>query len=458
MRTLIETFGTNLGGGGAYVARTRLDEMTKAALHSGKHVILFGQPGQGKSALLRNNMDPAAIVCFVQCARKQNLPDVYRQIIANANVSVTTDKKISKKRKLSASVKIFSAEGDQTEEHVEKFVTIDLGNIVDVARILKDSHFNQRIVVNDFHHLSYSAQFQLANDLKYLFENTAYRLIVVGCWLDETRMLDLNSQLGSYIEQIHVDPWPPAMLLEVLKQGERALNIRFSDPIRKSLCESAYSCIRNLHELAFEFCRGTGYNFPLSAHREIADEREFNRAVDLVYGRSFRRYDIIFQRFCRRKVIALTETQIRQEARDPPMRGRNIAEAVAELKARIAAWNEKWHRAALIRRGVLNGLVKRRWADEKGIVDLPDLAKGIDDIHSLAGKTSLSEVRKAVKKLESAQEDEDLWPLPISYDRIGDRIHIQDCKMIAYLQRTSAADLSEFYHDHTVGFVPYRMP
>src|SRR2546426_639536 len=105
MTTLTEALGTPGGKllPRAYVERPEGDGRFTAALREGMHVALFGTSGVGKTALVQRHVDPARLL-FVQCLARQRVPEVYRTMLAEAGARVKTETRLTRRRRLSASL------------------------------------------------------------------------------------------------------------------------------------------------------------------------------------------------------------------------------------------------------------------------------------------------------------------------------------------------------------------
>jgi hypothetical protein len=82
------------------------------------HFAVFGTPGIGKSALIRHHVDASDLI-FVKCLKGQGAPDVYRSILSEVGARIRTESRLSKKRQLSATLKIFSGETERGTETTE---------------------------------------------------------------------------------------------------------------------------------------------------------------------------------------------------------------------------------------------------------------------------------------------------------------------------------------------------
>jgi hypothetical protein len=230
----------------AYVDRRAVEEAFAEGLAAQTHIVVFGTPGVGKSALVRRNIDWSDLI-FVECLRGQQAPDVYRSILSEVGARIRIETRLSKKRRLSATLKFFAAGTERGTENTETEVTIDLGNVGDVFRILRSRgdarHF---ILLNNFHVLTRGVQRRIVGDLQYVFERTDFRAIILGNWTSQAYLADLNSFLPSFATDVHVTMWSDDELIAVLQKVEKSLNVSFDTDVADELIARSVGSVREL--------------------------------------------------------------------------------------------------------------------------------------------------------------------------------------------------------------------
>src|SRR4051794_13632275 len=110
---------TERGHPAAYIPRRDLDARMQEALSGGRHVVLYGPPSQGKTALLSHNIKFQEC-CVIDCRSDLKRSDIYRILLANSGFSVTVNTKKKGRLGGKATLKVFgssaSAEaGGETE-------------------------------------------------------------------------------------------------------------------------------------------------------------------------------------------------------------------------------------------------------------------------------------------------------------------------------------------------------
>lgn len=283
-------FGTSRQLPQSYVPRTPQEVQLAAALSAGVHFVVWGEPRQGKSSLLRHQLQKVPH-CIIQCAYSQRRFDVYRMILREAGASVAVERKRRRARGIGATVKIFAGNISSESETTERTFDIDISNINDVLRIIEDSRFDKVVVLDDFHYLGRSVQRQILQDMKAIYEKSSLMIVLVGIWGDRDQLLGLHMDLGGRVDAIEVPRWSENELAEVLDKGQSLLNLHFSPSARIKLIASAQQSIGVLQELAFATCLEATQLLPThySGQAEINDEL-VERAVKQVAEHSIARF------------------------------------------------------------------------------------------------------------------------------------------------------------------------
>ena len=256
----------------AYVERAGVDDRFVDALVDATHISVYGTPGVGKTALIQKHVEASQLL-YVECLKGQQAPDVYRSILAEAGARVKTETKLTKKRQLSATLKIFSAGSERDVESTETEVTIDLGNVGDVFRTLAARTDRPLIVLNDFQALSRGAQRRVVRDLQYIFERTQARLILVGTWSSPAYLTDLSELLPSFLADIPVPAWSDAEASALLTRVEQLLGVMFRAETRGALIETSAGSVRELTEMCRALLNDLGVQTEQKPRRDIAADR-----------------------------------------------------------------------------------------------------------------------------------------------------------------------------------------
>lgn len=123
-------------------------------------------------------------------------------------------------------------------------------NVKFLAKQLIDA--DKRLIIEDFHYLSEETRQEIAFHLKSLFESNVF-VLLIGIWAEQNLLAYYNGDLIGRIEEINIG-WSNEDLCEVLKKGEGALNISFSEKIKNEIIESSYENVGLLQRIAENIC------------------------------------------------------------------------------------------------------------------------------------------------------------------------------------------------------------
>jgi hypothetical protein len=240
----------------SYVDRGKLDSAATNLSQRDRHIAIRGESKSGKS-WLRQKVFPESNI--VQCRLNDDVKKIYIQILANLEISITSQKSESMGGLLSfAGTAEFgwkilakanatlSLEGDVRKEIIARPIGQDELDIAFITRVIKASH--KRVIIEDFHYLSEEIQRELAHELKTLWDYGIY-VIVVGVWHRNNYLTFLNPDLAGRIEEIVVE-WSNAELSRSFELGCRALNLTTSETVSRSIASDSYNNIGILQTLA----------------------------------------------------------------------------------------------------------------------------------------------------------------------------------------------------------------
>ena len=430
----------------SYLARPDVLALLRRAIESESHVIVFGDPGQGKTTAVRHALAEVDHL-LIQCRRKQQIPDLYRSILFEAGAAVTTERRFSKKRTLPASVRL--ADAGRDTETTEALVTVDLGNVCDVVRVIQRVFPPRWIVLNDFQILSNGAQRTFARDLKYVAENTECRFLIIGAWSGAARFLDLNEDAGAFVSQVWVRPWTQEELREVLRRMEAYLATRFSTEVESVCLDWAAGSLRTLQEITTHVAQLSAQT--TNGRRRRASMRDAalaTRAIESFFERPFGRYGQLVKSFAELVVMTATHQSLRKWVaehrgwRYDTVAARNSG--VQNAKAKLVRKNQKAHDRAVARRALLEFLASRNWNGDARPCTVTECAKLIGGSETDPGLWA-RRIEKAMDKLIEMARQADVSPDPVEYDQIDASIRVVDQKFRAFLAKRGLAGIRELF-------------
>ena len=246
--------------------RAKLDRKFEYLWDSQKHVVIHGSSKQGKSCIRKKNIEDSNIV-VVQCLPNMTSNDIWieglnllgaqipEKIVEN-NEKETSDEVTGKVKGGFPGVVTGAVEGTSTNLKsngiVKTFIAPHGSNeyVKFLANQLIDTH--KRLIIEDFHYLSEVTRQKIAFHLKALFESNVF-VLLIGIWAEQNLLAYYNGDLIGRIEEINIG-WTNEDLCEVLKKGEEALNISFSEKIKNEIIESSYENVGLLQRIAENIC------------------------------------------------------------------------------------------------------------------------------------------------------------------------------------------------------------
>ncbi|MEA5580711.1 hypothetical protein VB620_05065 [Nodularia harveyana UHCC-0300] len=247
-----------------YVDRAKLDTTFEYLLKRDQHIVIHGASKQGKTILRKKNL-PEQDCLTVQCRSNSTLEQIYIEILRLLGTNIPTEFTRSHtlgaegKSKASAGIKfVVSGTGEiegggsfeKSSEAVYEPVGMSPESLGYIAEQIKKS--NKRVVVEDFHYLPDDEKKRLSFDLKALWDNEVF-FIIIGVWADQNRLIYYNGDLSGRVSEIDVQ-WTRPELEEVLSKGEKALRFSFVDNLKQGIINDANQNVGLLQRIAEKYC------------------------------------------------------------------------------------------------------------------------------------------------------------------------------------------------------------
>jgi len=289
-----------------YVTRRLVDQTLIDNLTRDKHLVIYGSSKQGKTSLRKHCLNEADYI-VVHCSNKWSLADIHGAILKRAGFELTqaTTRTITGKNKILASLKAkvlgvgveAGGEKEQTKEDsiTSKPLELDLEDVNDIISAL--SNFTRYIVLEDFHYLPIDTQKDFAVALKAFHEQSRLCFIIVGVWLEESRLTVYNGDLTGRVVGINADKWSKAELGEVIAVGEALLNIRFTNGFKDSLLARCLDSVYIVQESCFQACARKGIHFTQDDQTELGGDIDVPEIVRDVVNQQTGRYNSFITQF-----------------------------------------------------------------------------------------------------------------------------------------------------------------
>ncbi len=291
-----------------YVERKTADDRLVENLTREKHLVIFGSSKQGKTSLRKHCLsDDDCIV--IHCSNKWSVSDINAAILKKAGFELTqsTSKTATGKSKIFAKItaKIFGAgaeggaeaERQLAEQMVKTPLELDQDDVNDIISALNSISFSKYIVLEDFHYLSTDAQRDFSVALKAFHEESKYCFIIVGVWLEENRLTVYNGDLTGRVTSINADKWETTELRKVIAEGERLLNISFSEDFVKELLSHSQGSVYVIQESCYKCCIDSGVLKTKESRITIGDKEKVIEIVQSVVSQQTGRFNSFITQF-----------------------------------------------------------------------------------------------------------------------------------------------------------------
>ncbi|MDM8349210.1 hypothetical protein P8H27_09885 [Pseudomonas sp. sp1636] len=267
---LEEVFGVSKDLIASYTEREHVDEAFASALRQTRQIIVYGSSKQGKTALVQRHV-PEDQRVTVHCSPQTSTEDLYRSLLRQMGVEVTTEKASETSREVEASVTAKftalipffgkgeaetsgSATAGNNESITKKPIEFNLLLAQDVGEILqKTNNKNLFFVVENFHYLTPDVQSAFAFDLR-TFEEMGLRFIILGVWREANRLIQFNGDLQDRIAEIPVEPWEIPDFEKLVNTGEPHMNVIFEENVRRKIFEQAHGSVAVVQEIIKKVC------------------------------------------------------------------------------------------------------------------------------------------------------------------------------------------------------------
>lgn len=295
--SLQDIFGITNKISNIYVPRDYVDNNFIKALERKKHIVVYGCSKQGKTSLRKKHLDDSTSI-VIQCTNTTTRLKIYEIILKEAGVELSRSQTetYSKGNKFDTSL---SSEGNtffakirgegqssisrnKSKSTTKNYFEIDPSDVNDVIRILLGTNFKKWIILEDFHYLTKEVQQNLSADLKAIYEKTdLIRIIVIGVWLETGKLSKLNGDLDGRVSYINADIWHEKELYDIIREGEKLLNIFFSTIVKDKIVFYCENNVGLLHQITEKICDKVGITKTQSNYLLILDDSEIRSLSQL---------------------------------------------------------------------------------------------------------------------------------------------------------------------------------
>lgn len=268
--TVDQVFGIRTEPVLSYVNREDVDGRFAVATNSHHHIVVYGSSKQGKTSLRQTHLDESGCI-IVRCGPTMTVESIYSSVLRQAHIRIETFTTSTEgvsggvKTKLgfkamipflgSGSTEVEASGTAQSQEvlHTE-FVGFDFGEAQSIGELLQAAHFDQFVILENFHYLAEEVQQQLAYDLK-TFHEINVRFVILGIWREADFLITYNHDLQDRLIDIPVEPWAASDFRRVVAKGCRLLDISISENAVDRFVKDAYGNVGMFQEFLRTFCQ-----------------------------------------------------------------------------------------------------------------------------------------------------------------------------------------------------------
>ena len=264
----------------------------KNALESYNIIVVYGESRQGKTWTIEKycpdqlrigcnaDMDLAAIKAEMLRLVNTEILQIEHSITDEYSEGESSSTEIEgglfADTHLSISAQLKQSAGlDTTSAHAHKetvktnYPTIDITSSTEYLDVLKEKSFGKYFVFDNFHYLLPVVQQRFCSLLKE-FNYRGIKVIIVGVWKDASRITSLAPDLINRCQHIDIGSWKDDELEEVVKKGEKALNIRIGESVKTLYKECCANNIGIFKDFIQKLCQ----------KYEVEKTQETNKVLD----------------------------------------------------------------------------------------------------------------------------------------------------------------------------------
>ncbi|MDE1715610.1 hypothetical protein PWG14_24400 [Chromobacterium amazonense] len=289
-----------------YVSRKLVDEAFISNLTRDKHLVIYGSSKQGKTSLRKHCLNEDDYI-VVHCSNKWTLAELHAAILKRVGFEITqsTTRTSTGRNKILAAFKVSifgvgvetggEKEQTKTDSLTTKPLELDPEDVNDIISAL--TNFNKLIVLEDFHYLPIETQKDFSVALKAFHEQSKLCFIVVGVWLEESRLTVYNGDLTGRIVGINADKWSEEELREVIATGETLLNITFTEEFKDTLLANCLDSVYIVQEACYQACIEKNIHFTQDSQVELGTGINVKEIIRAVVNQQTGRYNSFITQF-----------------------------------------------------------------------------------------------------------------------------------------------------------------
>lgn len=313
----------------AFVEREHVNTKLVNALQTpGKQIVVYGHSGSGKTTLLVNKLHQIyekhlTSRCMAGVTFDHLVLDAFDQLAPYYTSESSHAVKRGKAAELTGTYQFIQSKLSATEstEQTKKALRVLPPQLTpqNLARFIGASGCCW--VLEDFHKIEESEKTKLSQLMKVFMdlsdEYETLKIIAIGAVDTARQVVDYDPEMKNRVAEIRVDLMEPQEILEIIAQGEQALNITIPKGIKTSISNYSAGLASACHHLCLNMCDAAGitqtckepYAIPNDCFKEAMKlyieeasdsiKSSFDKALRKERSNKFDNANIILKTMCR---------------------------------------------------------------------------------------------------------------------------------------------------------------
>jgi GTPase SAR1 family protein len=275
----------------AFVERDSVnDKLVNSLTTPGKQVVVYGHSGTGKTTLLANKLTQLyefniTTRCMKGMTFEQLILDAFDQLEPYFSAERSSALKTTTGVDLSATYKMLQAKisSQTTVEATEKqnrmlppqLTPQALGKFLGIHKACW--------VLEDFHKIDEAEKVELSQLMKVFMDLSDdyadLKIIALGAVDTARQVVDFDREMRNRVSEIHVSLMTEAEIYAIIEKGEKALNVRFSESIKKLIATHSNGLASVCHQLCLNMCHAAGLVETVDGEPKPLTDEHLEKAV-----------------------------------------------------------------------------------------------------------------------------------------------------------------------------------
>ena len=338
-----------------FVEREELEnQFYKGLTIPGMQLIIYGHSGSGKTTITQNLLNKKKIPFITtNCIIDTTINDIILDTFDKLNPFYTSEKN----KKISASI---------SSQLKASFIALDAAIKSELkteegekqSRVLPVQLTPQRLadflgaacvvwIIEDFHKVSINERQKFSQILKIFVDAsnkyTKIKVIAIGAVGTAREVVNYDNELSNRVSEIHIPLLTKTELENIIKKGEKLLNVDFEDQIHTDIVRFSNSLAAICHHLCFSICFNNKVNLTQKIKKRLKLETlkdavhdylrqnsdSFKEILDKALRPRDGKYDDtknILQSFCKSDKDEMTKAEVQNYKNNKKFYGSNIVE------------------------------------------------------------------------------------------------------------------------------------